>query len=642
LAESSLDKEDIIKWIDESNDKLWNLRSSPEVDYDPIKLGVETLEKSIQLNYRFGIARGLLNKGMAAFIIDHKASDAIHISSQALEIFKELDDKKWIANVLLTQAILYTSTGRAETALYNALKGIPYYEENKDDPKDAVMAFYVTGTVFKDLKKYDEAESYYLKGIKVADHLSWSGRIFTGLSNIYSERGNNEEALELALKSLDILKTEKNLVGVSRALTDIGGIHKKMNHPDIALNYFFEALKIREDKNMRHFILGSYIEIAGAYEETSDTKNAIDYFIKAENLAKEISHEVRLSIAYLKLAGLYKRTNNLSQSIDYFEKYIALSGELNRKERENKVATLQNALLLEKEQEIERLKNVELKNANTLISEKNKEITDSIHYAKRIQKALMASDFILKENLAEYFVLYKPKDIVSGDFYWATNIVQNGLNSLKIDQSSTPDDLNNLKQPLNLFYLAVCDSTGHGVPGAFMSLLNITFLNEAINEKKITEPNEVFNHVRERLINAVSQDGARDGMDGILVCFDKEKNTLTYSAANNGPILKTKKSLELLPADKMPVGKDEKTAPFTLHTIKAEPGDTLYLITDGYADQFGGPKGKKFRYKQLEETICNIDSLPLHEQEKALDKKFEEWKGELEQVDDVLIIGIKL
>ncbi|MBA3665004.1 MAG: SpoIIE family protein phosphatase, partial [Bacteroidetes bacterium] len=184
--------------------------------------------------------------------------------------------------------------------------------------------------------------------------------------------------------------------------------------------------------------------------------------------------------------------------------------------------------------------------------------------------------------------------------------------------------------------------TGHGVPGAFMSLLNITYLNEAINEKNIYEPHLIFNHVRERLISAISQDGARDGMDGILLCFDRQKGIITYSAANNGPVLRKNNTVMMLPGDKMPVGKDEKTSSFTLHTISVDKGDMIYLLTDGYADQFGGNKGKKFRYKQLEEVLLSVSDLPVEEQKNSLDKKFEDWRGALEQVDDVLLIGIKV
>ncbi len=252
-----------------------------------------------------------------------------------------------------------------------------------------------------------------------------------------------------------------------------------------------------------------------------------------------------------------------------------------------------------------------------IIEEKQKEIVDSINYAKRIQYTLLAHKEFLQEQIPDHFVFFHPKDIVSGDFYWAT-------------------------KHKNKFYLAVCDSTGHGVPGAFMSLLNIGFLREAINEKEIETPNEILNFVRQRLIDNISREGQKDGFDGILLCIDKEKNTLTYSAANNAPVLIKNSAYLELEADRMPVGKGEKEVSFVLRAINYEPGDVLYLYTDGYADQFGGPKGKKFKYKPLNELLSQISALPLEIQSSKLKAVFEEWKGDLEQVDDVCIIGLKL
>ena len=256
----------------------------------------------------------------------------------------------------------------------------------------------------------------------------------------------------------------------------------------------------------------------------------------------------------------------------------------------------------------------ELSESRELLVEKNKEIIDSINYAKRIQYTLLAHDSFLKENLVEHFILFKPKDIVSGDFYWAT----------KNDKR---------------FYLATCDCTGHGVPGAFMSLLNISFLNEAINEKDIAEPNLIFNHVRKKLIQNVSKDGGQDGMDAILICVEGKK--VTFAAANNNPVLIRNKELITLEADKMPIGKGEKTDSFTLRTIEVQQGDLLYLYTDGYADQFGGPKGKKFKYKALNNLLVGYSDTPLSAQKEILSKHFEDWRGKLEQVDDVCVIGIK-
>jgi serine phosphatase RsbU (regulator of sigma subunit) len=257
-----------------------------------------------------------------------------------------------------------------------------------------------------------------------------------------------------------------------------------------------------------------------------------------------------------------------------------------------------------------------------IIEHKQKEILDSIQYAKRIQQTILAHDDFLKKYLPEHFVLFKPKDIVSGDFYWATKPVFFPKGKEK-------------------FYLAVCDSTGHGVPGAFMSLLNIAFLNEAINEKKITDPHEVFNHVRKRLISSVSKDGAQDGMDGILLCLDMQHRQVIYSAAHNRPILIRNGEIIEHPADKMPIGMGVRSDTFTTHTLEVKKGDSLYLYTDGYADQFGGAKGKKFKYKNLNEMLLANCNKPAGEQLSILDRTFEEWKGQLEQIDDVCLVGLR-
>jgi serine phosphatase RsbU (regulator of sigma subunit) len=248
---------------------------------------------------------------------------------------------------------------------------------------------------------------------------------------------------------------------------------------------------------------------------------------------------------------------------------------------------------------------------------KQKEILDSIHYAKRIQTALLANKTLVTKNLPNNFIYFQPKDIVSGDFYWAT-------------------------EHNNKFYLAVCDCTGHGVPGAFMSLLNIGFLSEAIKEKNIEEPGAIFNYVRLRLIESVSSDEQKEGMDGALMCFDNTTQHVTYAAAHNEPILISNDDINYLPKDKMPVGKGIREEGFKTYTLSYKKDDVLYLYTDGYADQFGGEKGKKFKYKQLNELLLNIHQNRLSNQAETLSNTINTWRGKLEQVDDILVIGIKL
>jgi serine phosphatase RsbU (regulator of sigma subunit) len=263
--------------------------------------------------------------------------------------------------------------------------------------------------------------------------------------------------------------------------------------------------------------------------------------------------------------------------------------------------------------------NKDLKAAKLIIEEQNRDLVDSISYAKHIQHALLANSKLLKDNLLDHFVLYKPRNIVSGDFYWAT--VKN-----------------------DCLYFALCDCTGHGVPGAFMSLLSIAFLNEAIVEKNISEPNEVFDFVRSRLMNTMADEERLDGMDGILLKWEIGKDALTikYAGANNAPILlKANGEIIKLPYDKMSVGRGVKSDVFKNYEISVKSRETLYLSTDGYKDQFGGEKGKKFSNSRLLLTFSEFSDQSLQTQKDHLLKKFDSWKGDLEQVDDVSIVGFR-
>lgn len=228
----------------------------------------------------------------------------------------------------------------------------------------------------------------------------------------------------------------------------------------------------------------------------------------------------------------------------------------------------------------------------------------------------------------KFFILYKPKDIVSGDFYYAISHKHPGS---KVEK----------------FYLCTADCTGHGVPGAFMSMLNISYLNESIILKNISQPNEILNHIRSEIINSLNPEGSeeesKDGMDCILCSFDFTNNKLEYAAANNSFYIARNKELISCPADKMPVGKSPKEhEPFTLHSVDLQKGDIVYTLTDGLPDQFGGPKGKKYKYKQLEELLLANAHLPMDAQKAALEKSFTDWKSGYEQVDDVLLIGIRI
>jgi serine phosphatase RsbU (regulator of sigma subunit) len=257
-----------------------------------------------------------------------------------------------------------------------------------------------------------------------------------------------------------------------------------------------------------------------------------------------------------------------------------------------------------------------------LVEEKNREITDSINYAERIQRSFLATKDQLDASLKDYFVLFKPKDVVSGDFYWAGKL-HNGN-----------------------FALVTADSTGHGVPGAIMSILNISSLEKAIG-LGISEPSEILNHTRKMIIERLKKDGSaeggKDGMDCSLLCFTPDNQKVIYAAANNAVWIIRQGSLIELPADKMPVGRHDKdTVSFAQHDVAIQKGDMIYTLTDGFPDQFGGPKGKKFMYKQLKGLLCRIAHLPVNTQKEALTNTLNQWMDRIEQVDDITLIGIRV
>jgi transcriptional regulator with GAF, ATPase, and Fis domain len=359
----------------------------------------------------------------------------------------------------------------------------------------------------------------------------------------------------------------------------------------------------------------------------NDVQN--DYKVYIKDLGKPIAGDAPQSVIYMPLFSKGKKIGVIT--VQSFTKNAFSEYQLNiLRNIANSVAiAVDNAALYENLEEKVKERTDEVFTQKAIIEAKNKDITDSIQYAKKIQLALMSETQLFSETFKDSFVLFRPKDIVSGDFYWATKKIAAVINE--------KGELENHE----MVYLAVCDSTGHGVPGAFMSLLNISYLNEAINEKNLTAPNEVFNFVRNKLITNISKEGQKDGFDGTLLCVNKTTGEVTYSSALNSPILVSEKTMIELKCDRMPVGYGERQEKFSLNTVNVKKGDRLYIYTDGYADQFGGPRGKKFMSKKLNEFIHSISGLSLSKQSELLVRIFEDWKGNLEQIDDVCIIGLK-
>jgi len=280
-----------------------------------------------------------------------------------------------------------------------------------------------------------------------------------------------------------------------------------------------------------------------------------------------------------------------------------------------------NIMITNQRNEIEKQRD-DISEQRDRIAEQNKLITDSIYYAQRIQQALLPDDNSLSNVLDHFFIIYKPKDIVSGDFYWESVIGKE-------------------------IVIVAADCTGHGVPGALMSMLGVTFLNDIVRNRKITRPSEILDNLREYVIDALHQHGTRDdeiydGMDIAVCTINQESSIIQFAGAYNPLFLIRNGELLHFKGDRMPVAIGDNMISFSNQIIELEPEDQVYIFSDGYIDQFGGEDNKKFMRKRLVDLLLEVSEKPMHEQKSILLYRFEEWKGDNEQTDDVVMIGLKI
>lgn len=633
--------------------------SDPRKSYEFIGESILLCEK---LDYKKGLAKAYLNKGNYYF---HKSeyNTALEAYNSALLTSRSINSLNGMASAYTGIGLVNTYIGDFKKAIENYFKGLEIKEQLGNLEGQAILLSNI-GELYMYQKQYENSLKYHNKSIEIEkklNNLQGMAESYSNIAAIYFYMQKQNLALDFYNLAIDLSKKLGDKALLARNLNNIGSIYQDKNENVKAIEFLQQSLKLREEIGDKNGLASSYQALGISYKKLNKPTEAIKYTETSIKISSEINAKRTLMESYNLLAELYEMTKKYDQALIYFHKAQQLNDTIetedlsksiveietkyqtDKKEKEIKLLTQQNqiqdlelnknritiyatitVILLLAGLAATILKRYQLKQkANKIISEqkalvelKQKEIVDSINYAKRIQYTLIAHNDFLTANLKDHFALYMPKDIVSGDFYWAT----------KKD---------------NRFYLAVCDSTGHGVPGAFMSLLNIGFLSEAINEKNIIQPNEILNYVRERLIDNISKEGQKDGFDGVLICYDRNNRRITYSSAYNNPVLIRNGQLNELPADKMPVGKGEKDASFSLHTINVMEGDMLYLFTDGYADQFGGPQGKKFKYKQLNELLSKIAHLNSNEQHSILSNTIEEWKGNLEQIDDICLFGIR-
>jgi len=513
----------------------------------------------------------------------------------ALKYYKQLNDYSNSANItgnlggiMVNKAILTGKEADYTRALAYFGEAATMAEKAKDDIALSTI-YHNTGSLYGSRKEYEPSRDYY------------------------------EKAAELRRKAGYQAGLAITLCNLSMAYAHLGQIDKA----EAAVN---EAYPIAVTIHAPHIVLQCYQAFSVVYEGKKNFEEALKYHQKYSLLSDSLLRADKNNML-TELEERYKNEKQAQQIKLLNEAQLAKDEVIAKQKLVNYVIAAGLAIILllsvfiYKGYAAKKKANLLLQDQNAIIQEKNKSITDSISYAGKIQSAVLISETELRAQFGESFLLFLPRDIVSGDFYWTA----------KKD---------------HLHFLAVADCTGHGVPGGFMSMLGMALLNELVNERELKSPAGILDTLREMIIASLRQTGqageTRDGMDIILCVIDTREMQLRYAAANNELCLVRDHALIECKADRMPVGYHHVMTPFTEHSIQLQKGDQLFAFSDGYADQFGGREGKKFKRRQLLELLVSLSEKTPDEQKRALEQAFTNWKGALEQIDDVCVVGVRI
>jgi serine phosphatase RsbU (regulator of sigma subunit) len=525
-------------------------------------------------------------------------SNSLQHSMQALTIYRELNYLQGEADALNSLGAVYMYHKNHQKRLECNLKCLEIRQQigHADDISGSMNNI---GETYLEMEEYELAEKWFNDCIQypgaTEDSIAWG---FHNLGKLNFKRNNTSLAIEMYKKSISISTIIQYETLTTETYLELCVFHKTLNNNQLAIEYGEKALQLAE-KN-------------GAKEEIKN--------------------------AYLLLSEIVEIEHNIDLALRYFKQYHKLHSEVFDDSNFQRIKDLEHRYELDairKEHEIERLRNVELKNAYSqienqkeLLEIRNKDIIDSIRYAKRIQQALLSQNDLIQENQLNHFIYFKPKDIVSGDFYWMN------LTDTKL-------------------YIAVGDCTGHGVPGGFLTMLGIAYLNEILSQTSDLSPAEILSELKLKFSKKLgTKDATFDGMD-ISICAIHRNNSTSerkveWAGANN-PLwyINPNSSLQStniveIKGDKFPIGNGYEQSVFKNHTFSLPKGTILYLFSDGYADQFGGDKNKKLKQIGFKKLINTIHNSYLKEQETLLENFLTAWKGENEQVDDICIVGVQL
>jgi serine phosphatase RsbU (regulator of sigma subunit)/tetratricopeptide (TPR) repeat protein len=599
-----------------------------------------------------------------------KIDTSLFCADDAQKLAEKYGYKKGLATAWDNKAYYYWFKGNYPAALEYSSKALAQNQQIGNKAGTA-RSLNMLAAVYGDQGNYSKGLEYEQKTLAAYEEIGdeyWIAMSTGNIGDFYMDLGNYGKALEFENKALDKFRQIGNKHGIAANLNNLGSIYIKQGDYPKALTYCSEALRINRESKDKRDIAINLLTLGNIYTKQRNYSLANAYMDSGITVAKNIEEKEIIKSGYSWLAELdsaqgdykkgwqdYKMFISMKDSLvneakvqaemnyEFEQKQLLEKAEQDKKDLQVEAdkhkqviitSSVAVGLLLvlvfagfifrslritRKQKELIGKQKAEVEEQKHLVEEKNKDILDSITYAKRLQDAILPPLSLIKQFLPESFLFYKPKDIVAGDFYWMERTGDNIL-------------------------IAAADCTGHGVPGAMVSVVCSNALNRTVKEFKITEPGKILDKVRELVLETFekSEDNVQDGMDISLCCINTKTNEAQWSGAYNSLWYIHGGEVVEVPADKQPIGKVDKPLPFNTHNLNLQEGDTLYLFTDGYADQFGGPKGKKFKYKQLQELLLANASKPMEEQKKMLENTLAEWKGELEQVDDILVIGIRV
>jgi serine phosphatase RsbU (regulator of sigma subunit)/Tfp pilus assembly protein PilF len=610
--------------------------------------------------------------------VEYSSNDpenCIVIADKGLEAAKDTFCKKYIPTLLRLKGVAYVNLGEYKKSAELYFKALDVAEKQKNE-KEIASVYNNLGVNFWYQKDYKSALKYHQQALAYRQKLHLPKDIaksYNNLGIVAVDMGNYNEALEYYQLSIRIKDSLGDALGIANGNNNIGIVYENLQRPDDARAAYEKALQIFKQEGDKRGVVVGLNNIANIYQSQKDFRKALPLAQEALTLGKEIEDVEDLKTTYEILAVCSYHNGDYKQAYDHLQNYLKINDSLlnadnykavqemekkyNSEKQDKEIKLLQQSNIIKdisiREAEaqkrnlliiilfaiitigisvfayykIKRQKsileenklNIELKNAQLELQKK--EIVDSINYAKRIQDAMLKDEEHVSMHLPPHFILFKPKDIVSGDFYWA----------LEKDEH---------------LYFAAADCTGHGVPGAFLTLLGTSFLNEINAVDTLFTPGQILDQLRNKIVRELSNHNGktRDGMDISLIRINLKTLEGMWAGAYNPlwliPAVGVVRFKEL-PATKQPVGYSESMTSFTDHVVQFAKGDQIYLFTDGFADQFGGKHGKKFKYKQMKELLFSVHHRSMEEQKQELNRTFDSWKGNLEQVDDILVVGMK-